>query len=150
MPQSFSNHWIHCIWRTKNSRRILLKSYRFRLFGHIKEYASENDILLDIINGVEDHVHCLIRLKTTQSVAEIIRAIKGESSFWVNKNVILEENFEWQDGFGVISVSPKEINGIRKYIYNQEKHHKHSSLKEELKELKFTKKINKPRSSDLK
>lgn len=126
-----------------------MKSYRFRLFGHMKEYASKNDILLDIINGVEDYVHCLIRLKTTQSVADVIRVIKGESSFRVNKNVIFEENFEWQDGFGAISVSPKEINGIRKYIYDQEKHHKTKTLKEELRELNFIKKINKPRSLDL-
>jgi REP element-mobilizing transposase RayT len=119
------------------------------LFGHRKEYTSKNNVLLDIINGVEDHVHCLIRLKTTQSVADVIRMIKGESSFWINKNVILDEKFEWQDGYGVISVSPKEINGIRQYIYYQEAHHKNKSLKEELKEFKFTKKINKPRSSDL-
>lgn len=86
----------------------------------MKEYAYSNGITFDIRNGVEDHVHCLIRIKTTQSVADIIGVIKGESSYWVNKNVVLEEQFEWQDGYGVISASPNGVNRIRNYIYNQE------------------------------
>ncbi|MDR9418009.1 transposase [Gracilimonas sp.] len=104
---------------------------------------------LDIINGVEDHVHCLIRLKTTQCVADVIGVLKGETSFWLNRNVILDEHFDWQDGYGVISVSPREVNGIRKYIYNQEAHHGDMSLNEEFKKLNFTKEINKPRPSGL-
>ncbi len=147
MPQSYSNNWIHCVWRTKNSRKTLLKSFRYELFIHMKEYADRHDITLDIINGVWDHVHALVRLKTTQSVADIVGALKGESSFWVNKNVILDERFEWQAGYGVISVSPYEIDRIRSYIYDQEFHHKNKTLKEELGE--FTKNIHKQRPSGL-
>jgi|AntRauTorcE11898_2_1112593.scaffolds.fasta_scaffold11682_2 REP element-mobilizing transposase RayT len=116
----------------------------------MKWYAQEHDIMLDIINGVQDHVHCLMRLKTTQCVADVIGTIKGESSYWVNKNVILhDELFEWQDGYGVISISPEQINGVRKYIYNQEIHHQNTSIGDELKTLNFTKNINKPRPSGL-
>ncbi|MGN8224725.1 IS200/IS605 family transposase [Gracilimonas sp. BCB1] len=147
MPQSYSNNWIHCVWRTKNSRKILLKSFRYELFIHIKGYADRHDITLDVINGVLDHVHALIRLKTTQSVADIVGALKGESSFWVNKNVILDERFEWQAGYGVISVSPHEIDRIRSYIYGQELHHMNKTLKEEV--VEFTKNIHKQRPSGL-
>lgn len=112
----------------------------------MKQYARDNDITLDIINGVEDHVHCLIRLKTTQSVANVVGLLKGESSFWINRNVILDEQFEWQNGYGVISVSPYLVDGIRKYIYDQEAHHKEKSLKRELKEFEFNMKINKKKS----
>tara|TARA_R100000908_G_scaffold65272_1_gene53615 strand:- start:67864 stop:68193 length:330 start_codon:yes stop_codon:yes gene_type:complete len=105
----------------------------------MKNYAQRNDIYLDIINGVEDHVHCLIRLKTTQSVADVVGVLKGEASFWLNRNAILDEHFGWQAGYGVISVSPNQISGIRKYIYTQEDHHTKKTLKEELKELNFSK-----------
>jgi REP element-mobilizing transposase RayT len=115
----------------------------------MKNYAEQNGIYLDIINGIEDHVHCLIRLKTTQCVADVVGVLKGEASFRLNRNIILDEYFEWQDGYGIISVSPREVSGIRKYIYNQEAHHSNMSLNEEVKMFKITKDINKSRPSGL-
>lgn len=117
MPDNQSIIWLHAIWSTKDRKRILSKSFRFKLFKHIKEYAVEKDIQLDIINGVEDHVHCLFRLKPIQNPAEVIKLLKGESSFWINKNIILDEKFDWQVGYGIFSVSEREIMKIRKYIY---------------------------------
>lgn len=135
MPNSLSIIWLHAIWSTKERRRILSKSFRFKLFNHMKGYSSEKGIQLDIINGVEDHVHCLFCLKSSQNPAEIIKLLKGESSFWINKNVVLDDKFEWQVGYGVFSVSEKDIMGVRKYIYNQEEHHKELSYEEELKRI---------------
>ncbi len=135
MPNSLSIIWLHAIWSTKERRRILSKSFRFKLFNHMKGCSSEKGIQLDIINGVEDHVHCLFCLKPSQNPAEIIKLLKGESSFWINKNVVLDDKFEWQVGYGVFSVSEKDIMGVRKYIYNQEEHHKELSYEEELKRI---------------
>lgn len=139
MPTNLSIIWLHAVWSTKDRKRILGKSFRFKLFEHIKEYSIEKGIQLDIINGVEDHIHCLFRLKPSQNPAEIIKLIKGESSFWINKNIILDDKFEWQVGYGIFSVSERDIIPVRKYIYNQEEHHKEISYEDELK--KITKKL---------
>jgi REP element-mobilizing transposase RayT len=135
MSNNLSIIWLHAIWSTKDRKRILTKDFRFKVFRHIKENAERHRIQLDIINGVEDHVHCLFRLRTTQNPAEVIQHIKGESSHWINKNVILDENFEWQEGYGIFSVSHKDVMSVRKYIYNQEKHHRTNSFAEEIKKM---------------
>ncbi|MFV1885426.1 MAG: IS200/IS605 family transposase [Balneola sp.] len=135
MPNHLSIIWLHAVWITQDRVRVLGKSYRFKVFKHIKDYAWENGIQLDIINGVEDHVHCLFRLKTSQNPAEVIKLLKGESSHWINQNIILDEPFKWQEGYGIFSVSPHEVIKIRKYIYNQEEHHKDLSFEEEIKKL---------------
>lgn len=135
MSKNLSIIWIHAIWSTKDRQRILYKSFRYKLFRHIKDYAIEKGIQLDIINGVEDHVHCLFRLKPSQNPAEIIKLIKGKSSFWVNKNVIIDEKFEWQRGYGVFSVDRNDVLKIRKNIYNQEENHRNIDYGEELKTL---------------
>ena len=135
MPNHLSIIWLHAVWSTQDRVRVLGKSYRFKVFKHIKDYAWENGIQLDIINGVEDHVHCLFRLKTSQNPAEVIKLLKGESSHWINQNIILDEPFKWQEGYGIFSVSPHEVMKIRKYIYNQEEHHKDLSFEEEIKKL---------------
>ncbi len=135
MAKHLSIIWLHAVWSTKDRKRILMKGFRFKLFNHIHKYAAENHIQLDIINGVEDHVHCLFRLRTTQNPAEIVKLIKGESSHWINSNVILDDRFTWQDGYGIFSISEKDVFKVRKYIYEQENHQKSVSYKEELKNL---------------
>lgn len=135
MPNHLSIIWLHAVWSTQDRARVLGKSYRFKVFKHIKDYAWQNGIQLDIINGVEDHVHCLFRLRTSQNPAEVIKLLKGESSHWINQNIILDELFKWQDGYGIFSVNPHEVMKIRKYIYNQEEHHKDLSYEEELNKL---------------
>ena len=49
--------------------------------------------------------------------------IKGESSFWINKNELTTEKFEWQDEYFAVSVSESMIHRVREYIKNQEQHH---------------------------
>ncbi len=140
MANHFSVIWLHAVWSTIDREKVLGKSFRFKVFKHIKDYAWENGIQLDIINGVEDHVHCLFKLKTSQNPAEIIKLLKGESSHWINQNIILDEPFKWQDGYGIFSVSSNHVMKIRKYIYNQEEHHKELNYVEELKKLTRTEK----------
>ncbi len=57
--------------------------------------------------------------------------IKGESSFWINKNQLTKERFEWQDEYFAVSVSESKIDAVRNYIKNQEEHHNKKSFQEE-------------------
>ena len=61
--------------------------------------------------------------------------MKGASSRWINLNANLEETFKWQNGYGVFSVSEKDIPKVRNYIYNQEEYHKSISYSKELNKL---------------
>jgi putative transposase len=77
---TFSKIWIHAIWTTKNREPILYKKIRYELFNYIKKEVALKNIYVDTINGIEDHVHCLFQLKTTQSISFVIQEIKGGSS----------------------------------------------------------------------
>ena len=57
--------------------------------------------------------------------------IKGESSFWINKNQLKKERFEWQDEYFAVSVSESKIDAVRNYIKNREEHHNKKSFQEE-------------------
>lgn len=135
MPKTYSSIWLHSIWTTKDRLPMLDKSFRYKLFKHIKEYGSKESIYIDIINGVGDHVHCLFRIKPIQSASDVMRKIKSESSYWVNKNMELKYKFGWQQGYGIFSVSEKDIENVRAYIYNQEKHHRNMDYRQEVKRL---------------
>jgi len=60
-----------------------------------------------IINGTCDHVHMLIRIRPAQSIAEIARIVKTNSSGWIRKKG--HKEFAWQAGYGVFSVSESRI-----------------------------------------
>jgi putative transposase len=86
------------------------------------------------INGVEDHIHLLVRLRTDQTVADVIKTIKGNS--WEYFKGAPDKYVTWQDGFAAFSVSVGHIKRVRSYIYNQEQHHREKSFSDELKEIK--------------
>src|SRR6267378_848593 len=86
----FVKVWIHFVWSTKNREPFLTDGIRQKVFQHVRENASEKEIYLDTIGGYVDHVHCLISLGTDQTIEKIMQLIKGESSFWINKNRLVK------------------------------------------------------------
>lgn len=98
---------------------------------HIKANAKEKDIYIEVINGYADHVHCLLVLNADMSISKVMQLIKGESSFWANKQKLFDAKLEWADGYYTASVSESDINTVRSYIINQESHHEKISFEQE-------------------
>ena len=128
----FVKVYLHCVWSTKN-RIPYLDSIELRqkVWNHIRENAIKKGIYIDFINGYSDHCHCLISLGVDQNIQKVIQLIKGESSFWINKNELTKEKFQWQEEYFAVSVSESILDKVREYIKNQEEHHKKKSFQEE-------------------
>ncbi len=137
---SFLKIWIHLVFSTKNREPFLTKDIRYKVHQHIIENCKEKDIFIIAVNGYTDHLHCLISLGKKQSIAKIAQLIKGESSFWINKNTICKTKFSWQDDYFAVSVSESQVGTVKKYIQNQEAHHSKSTFSNEVDE--FMKKYN--------
>ncbi len=123
--------WLHFVWSTKNRHPYLKDEIRSKIFDHIRLNAREKGIQIDFINGYVQHVHCLISLGSDQTLEKVMQLIKGESSFWINKNKLTKTRFEWQDEYFVASVSESNLEKVRKYIAKQEEHHREVSFEEE-------------------
>ena len=126
--------WVHLVFSTKNREPYLSPEIRKRVFQHIKQNAEQKGIWLDSINGYSDHVHCLISINKDQSISEVVQLIKGESSFWINKNKLTQSKFSWQDDYWAVSVSESHLQPTRNYIFNQEEHHHKKTFTQELEE----------------
>ncbi|WP_417939832.1 transposase [Flavobacterium sp. RS13.1] len=96
-----------------------------------KGNALSKGIYVDFISGYSDHCHCLISLGNDQTIQKTIQLLKGESSYWINKNQLTKERFEWQDDYFAVSVSESIVDKVRDYIKNQEEHHKKKTFQEE-------------------
>lgn len=135
----FIKIYIHLVFSTLNRKPLLNSTeLRIKIWKHIKENATEKGIYLDMVNGFSDHCHCLISLSSSQNIEKVVQLIKGESSFWINKNNLTKEKFNWQDEYFAVSVSESMIDTVRNYIKNQEKHHQKKTF-----ELEYEEFINK-------
>ena len=130
----YTKIWIHLVWATKRREPILTKPVRYKLFTHIRKNAKEKNIHIDFINGHVEHVHALISLNADQCISKVVQLIKGESSHWINKNNLTPDTFEWQDDYFAVSVSESDVNRVRQYIKNQERHHAKKSFQQEYEE----------------
>jgi len=84
-----------------------------------------------IVNGVEDHVHCLFSIKPVVSVSDVMKNVKAKSSKYINDHSLTRDRFEWQRGYGVFSYNQSQLDGVYHYIQNQEEHHKKKTFHSE-------------------
>lgn len=118
----------------QNRDHLISKELKPILLKHIKENSIKKGIFIDSLNCVSDHIHLLVSLGTEQTISKTAMLIKGESSFWLNKQQIIKNKFGWQDEYIALSVSYSAIDKVRAYISNQEEHHKKKTFAEEYEE----------------
>ena len=132
---SYVRIWVHVVFYTKYRKPFLNDSIRGKVFSHIIDNCREKEIYLRNVNGYFDHAHCLLSLGSEQSISKVVNLIKGESSFWINKNKLVADKFKWQNDFWAVSVSESQVERVANYINNQEAHHSKKTFNDELDEL---------------
>ena len=135
MAHSMLYFWAHVVWHTKDNVPFLIQPLRAQLIHHIIEYAARKGIIIDRLNGYDDHLHCLFRVRPHQAIGEIVGQIKGESSHWINYERLTPERFAWQNGYGGFSVSLSHVPYVRRYVERQEERHRTQSFDDEMKDL---------------
>lgn len=131
MSHSYYNVWLHIVFSTKNRENYITSNIEGIIYKYLKDQFLEVGCSVKIINGMPDHVHCLIQQNPNKSISDIIKQIKGSSFHWVNQNNITSNTFAWQIGYGVFSVSESQIDKVFLYIQNQKKHHSKQTFKDE-------------------
>jgi len=128
---SFTSILIHCIWSTKNREPYLSSDLRNRPWPYLGGIARENKMKPIAIGGVVDHVHILVSLPATLSIAKALQLLKGNSSKWIHETFPKMRSFEWQEGYGAFSIGISAVDDTVRYIRNQAEHHRKRSFREE-------------------
>jgi putative transposase len=128
---SYTRILIHAVWSTKDWKPLMTKNNKEALCAHIREYSLSKNIHLLNVNGWQNHLHAFLSLMPEQNIATVINLIKGESSFWANKNLRWTERFGWQNDYFAVSISQSHFERVNNYISNQEEHHRKKTFQEE-------------------
>jgi putative transposase len=131
MANTYHQVYLQLVFAVKYRRAMLHKEWRSTLFGVIGNLINESGCKTLIVNGVEDHVHCMVGLRPVVSISELMKSVKAKSSKYVNDHKLTDQRFEWQEGYGVFSYARSQIENVYQYIKNQEEHHRKLSFREE-------------------
>lgn len=133
MPQSLSAVFVHLIFSTKN-REPLLAPRTLAMDTHSYLAGTSSRLGCDpvLINGVEDHVHLLVRLSRTVTQSDLVKELKRASTLWLRQQSPATSKFSWQGGYGIFSVSVSNLDQVKDYIAKQEEHHRKVTFQEEL------------------
>jgi REP element-mobilizing transposase RayT len=128
---SYVSSYFHCVFSTKGRCRFITPKLRERLWPFLGGIARQNKMKAIEIGGIEDHVHLLLSLPPTLSIAKALQLIKGGSSKWVHETFPDQRLFAWQEKYGAFGVSVSQLDNVIKYIKRQEEHHRKTTFQEE-------------------
>ncbi|KAA5533310.1 IS200/IS605 family transposase [Taibaiella lutea] len=131
MANTYTQIHIQFVFAVKFRNAQITEAIKEELYKYISGIVQNYNHKLLAINGMPDHIHIFIGMRPTQSISDLMKEVKGGSSLWINSRKVLNEKFEWQEGYGAFSYSKSHLQNVIHYINNQELHHKKMSFKEE-------------------
>jgi putative transposase len=131
MANTYTQIHIQCVFAVKFRQYVIEPFWKERLNQYITGIVQNNGHKMISINSMPDHLHLFFGFRPNQSLSDLMKAVKGESSEWINKEKFSSSKFRWQEGYGAFSYSRSQIKPVALYIENQEQHHKKKTFLEE-------------------
>jgi REP element-mobilizing transposase RayT len=136
MAQSLTQVYLQIVFSTRDRAALLQDvDFRNRTHAYLAGICRNLDCPTIVVGGVADHVHLLCRMSKNLSIADFLRDVKRDSSKWIKGESPLLSDFHWQNGYGAFSISPSHVEAVKRYIANQEEHHKTETFQDEYRRL---------------
>lgn len=123
--------YLHIVFSTKNRVEIITEDIKSTIFNIFKSVAGKHNVFILACNGMEDHVHLLMKVPLNTNVSDVVKEMKRLFSLNINDNSLIRY-FYWQHHYAAFSVSKSICPRVTRYIENQQIHHKGQSFIEEL------------------
>ncbi|HAF13634.1 MAG TPA: IS200/IS605 family transposase [Blastocatellia bacterium] len=131
MSQSYTNLLYHIIFSTKDRRPIITEDYQPRVYDYIGGIIRGTGGISLGVDGTEDHVHVLAKLRPDRALSDVLRDLKANATGWMHDVFPVLKDFSWQRGYGAFTVSHSNVDDVRDYIARQKEHHQRVSFREE-------------------
>ena len=118
--------YYHLVWGTKERLPFITPEVETMLYHHFGARAAQEGCRIFAINGMNDHIHMVLAIPPAKSVSGTMQIIKGASSHLVH--TVHGKPFEWQEGYGAITISPRNISAAVQYVVRQKEHHAQNTL----------------------
>ena len=132
MAGKYLNVNLHIVWSTKGRGRFIEPQWRHRLQAYMGAVARLKNAGIIVANCQPDHIHLYTSLPSTISIADLVNALKANSTRWIRHTFPNWRIFSWQAGYAAFSVSRSQEQAVIEYIRDQDEHHKRLDFRAEL------------------
>lgn len=131
MANTYTQIHIQCVMAVKFRQSLIEPAWKDQLHKYISGIVHNQGHKMLAINSMPDHLHLFFGFRPKQSLSDLIRMVKSDSSEWINVQKFSPANFNWQEGYGAFSYSRSQVQTVIDYIMNQENHHRKKTFLEE-------------------
>ena len=128
MTNSHTEIFVHFVWATWDREPLIRPEWEAELYACLAAKCQELNANLYEIGGTENHVHILLRLAATISVADLAKHLKGSSSHLMNSLHRSSPQFRWQGAYYARGVERENLAVVRECIRRQKEHHSVNNL----------------------
>jgi REP element-mobilizing transposase RayT len=123
MRAPYTQLYLHLVWATWDRLPLIDDTIQPQIYAAIAEKCRAHRCVPLAIGGIEDHVHLLVGLPTTVTVATLVKEVKGSSSHLVTHKITPGKFFKWQGSYGAFTLRKDEAPKVQAYIEKQREHH---------------------------
>ena len=131
MANTFSQLYHHIVFSTYQRRELISERMEGRLYPFLTSQVNNRKGKVVAINGMSDHIHLLIRTIPERYIPGLVKDLKSGSTRFIKRENLSKYDFNWQEGYGIFSVSHSQVEKVKKYIQNQKEHHRGRTFEEE-------------------
>lgn len=132
MPNTYSQIYIQLVFATKGREITIHPKFREEIEKYICGIFNNKNQKVIAIYANPDHIHIFFSYKNLViSIPELVKIVKVESTKFINDKEFCQRKFSWQEGYGAFSYSKSQAEVVKKYVLNQEEHHKKKSFRRE-------------------
>jgi REP element-mobilizing transposase RayT len=123
--------YIHLVFATKYRDHLITDKVEIQLHQFLWNKFLELKLIPLVINGMQDHVHLLLKIPAIISISSVSKNLKAPSSRFLIE-ITQCDFFECSRGYTAFTVSKKDVNYISTYIKNQKEYHQKGTVDMEL------------------
>lgn len=131
MANTYTQIHIQCVMAVKYRQSLIQPEWKDQLQKYITGIAQNYGHKILAINNMPDHLHMFFGFRPNQSLSDLMRIVKSESTKWINDKQFTPAVFSWQEGYGAFSYSCSHVTKVTEYVLNQEEHRRHKTFLEE-------------------
>lgn len=135
MANTYTQIHYQTVFAVQNRQSLISNVWKDELYMYMTGIIQNYDHKVLLMNGMPDHIHILFGMRPTQSLSDLMKQVKQDSSKWINKRGFVKGKFSWQAGYGAFTYARSDLSRVLAYIQNQEEHHKTQSFQAEYIEL---------------
>jgi len=128
VSHTYTKNHFHIVFSTKDRRKLISKQAQPELWAYMAGICKNLGIWVHAIGGIEDHVHVLIELPIAIPLPKAVNLLKSNSSRFMSRS----GRFSWQEGYASFTVSASNIAAVKRYVRDQEAHHRKMTYEEEI------------------